>query len=61
MLDTHTIYSTLGHNVFQRTKDDKNAPINSSRRNFILKDGHTEDEMIEYITSVFNTHTQESL
>ncbi|KAF8922905.1 hypothetical protein BGZ58_003602 [Dissophora ornata] len=53
--------SPRGHNVFQRAKDDKDAPISSGRRNFILKDGHTEDEMIKYITSVFNTHTQENL
>ncbi|KAG0344293.1 hypothetical protein BGZ54_005925, partial [Gamsiella multidivaricata] len=53
--------SPRGHNVFQHVKDDKNAPIKSSRRNFILKDGHTENEMIEYITSVFNTHIQDSL
>lgn len=51
--------SARGHNVFQHVKDDKESPIKSSRRNFILKDGHTEDEMIEYITSVFNTHTRE--
>ena len=42
-------------------KDDKDAPIEFSRRNFVLKDGPREDKMIEYITSVFNTHTQESL
>ena len=30
-----------------------------SIRNFILKDGKTEEDMIEYITRVFNTHTQE--
>lgn len=40
-------HSPRGHNVFQRIKDDKNAPIKSSRRNFILKDGYTEDEMVE--------------
>ncbi|KAG0282949.1 hypothetical protein BGZ98_006543, partial [Dissophora globulifera] len=50
--------SPRGHNVFQCIKDDKNAPIKSSRRNFIIKDGHTEDEMIKYITQVFKTHTQ---
>ncbi|KAF9090091.1 hypothetical protein BGX29_011681 [Mortierella sp. GBA35] len=43
--------SPRGHNVFQRIKDDKKAPIKSSRRNFVLKEGHTEDEMVEYITS----------
>ncbi|KAF9969244.1 hypothetical protein BGZ73_008506 [Actinomortierella ambigua] len=50
--------SPRGHNVFQRIKDDKHAPIKSSRRNFILNDGHTEDEMVDYITSVFNIHTR---
>ncbi|KAF9403399.1 hypothetical protein BGZ94_004622 [Podila epigama] len=50
--------SARGHNVFQHVKDDKKSPIKSSRRNFILKDDHTEDEMIEYISSVFNTHTR---
>ncbi|KAK3834996.1 MAG: hypothetical protein J3R72DRAFT_451951 [Linnemannia gamsii] len=51
--------SPRGHNVFQRIKDDKEAPIKSSRRNFVLKEGHTEDEMVEYITSVFGIHTRE--
>ncbi|KAF9544602.1 hypothetical protein EC957_011817 [Mortierella hygrophila] len=48
--------SPRGHNVFQRIKDDKEAPIKSSRRNFVLKEGHTEDEMVEYITHVFKKH-----
>ncbi|KAF9317312.1 hypothetical protein BG006_003396 [Podila minutissima] len=52
--------SPRGHNVLRHVKDAKESSIKSSRRNFILKDGHTEDEMIEYITSVFNTHIQES-
>ncbi|KAF8936568.1 hypothetical protein BGZ47_009442 [Haplosporangium gracile] len=51
--------SPRGHNVFQRIKDDKKAPIKSSRRNFVLKEGHTEDEMVDYITSVFSIHTRE--
>ncbi|KAF8923774.1 hypothetical protein BGZ58_002532 [Dissophora ornata] len=51
--------SPRGHYVFQRIKEDKDAPIDSSRRNFVLKEGRTEDEMITYITSVFNTHTQD--
>ncbi|KAK3836816.1 MAG: hypothetical protein J3R72DRAFT_450219 [Linnemannia gamsii] len=42
--------SPRGHNVFQRIMDDKKAPIKSSRRNFVPKEGHTEDEMVEYIT-----------
>ncbi|CAO3572370.1 unnamed protein product [Mortierella alpina] len=53
--------SPRGHNVFQQVKDDKKSPIKSSRRNFILKDDRTEDEMIEYITSVFKTHIQDTL
>ncbi|KAF8930931.1 hypothetical protein BGZ47_000326 [Haplosporangium gracile] len=51
--------SPRGHNVFQCIKDDKEAPIKSSRRNFVLKEGHTEDEMVEYITHVFGIHTRE--
>ncbi|KAG0243751.1 hypothetical protein BG011_003084, partial [Mortierella polycephala] len=50
--------SPRGHNVLMRIKEDKDAPIDSSRRNFILKEGRTEDEMITYITGVFNTHTR---
>ncbi|KAF9184213.1 hypothetical protein BGZ51_003500, partial [Haplosporangium sp. Z 767] len=50
--------SPRGHNVLMRIKEDKDAPIDSSRRNFILKEGRTEDEMITYITDVFNTHTR---
>ncbi|KAI7825253.1 hypothetical protein BC939DRAFT_126071 [Gamsiella multidivaricata] len=51
--------SPRGHRVYQRIKDDKDAPIEFSRRNFALKKGHSEDDMIEYIASVFNTHTQD--
>ncbi|KAF9896135.1 hypothetical protein BX616_008069 [Lobosporangium transversale] len=52
--------SPRGENVIQHMRRDKDAPIKLSRRNFILKDGKTEDEMVEYITRVFNTHTQEN-
>ncbi|KAG0247521.1 hypothetical protein BG011_001364 [Mortierella polycephala] len=51
--------SPRGQYVYQHMMDDKLAPIKFSRRNFELKDGHTEDEMVEYILSVFNTHTRE--
>ncbi|KAF8922867.1 hypothetical protein BGZ58_003644 [Dissophora ornata] len=53
--------SPRGQFVYQHMKDDEEAPIEFSRRNprnFALKAGHTEDEMVAYITSVFNTHTQ---
>ncbi|KAG0300828.1 hypothetical protein BGZ98_008838 [Dissophora globulifera] len=53
--------SPRGQFVYQHMKDDKKAPIKFSRRNFSIEAGHTEDEMIKYITSVFNTHTQEKL
>ncbi|GJJ75203.1 hypothetical protein EMPS_07561 [Entomortierella parvispora] len=46
-------------NVYQYMKGDKNAPIEFSRNNFIVKEGHTEDKMKEYILRVFNTHTRE--
>ncbi|KAF9181075.1 hypothetical protein BGZ50_005751 [Haplosporangium sp. Z 11] len=45
--------------VHQHLRDDENAPVEFSRHNFILKDDETEDEMIEYIIWVFNSHTQE--
>jgi len=51
--------SPRAQNVYHHMKDDKDAPIKFSRNNFILKDGHTEDEMTEYIIGVFNTHTRE--
>ncbi|KAF9345767.1 hypothetical protein BGX26_002766, partial [Mortierella sp. AD094] len=50
--------SPRGENVYQQMKDDKAAPIEFSRRNFILKDGKTEEEMIAYVQQVFNTHTR---
>ncbi|KAG0369535.1 hypothetical protein BGZ54_009678 [Gamsiella multidivaricata] len=53
--------SPRGHHVYQHIKDDKDAPIEFSRRNFALKNGHTEDDVIEYIAIVYNTHTQGSL
>ncbi|KAF9414398.1 hypothetical protein BGZ76_004878 [Entomortierella beljakovae] len=52
--------SPRGQFVYQHMKDDKNAPIEFSRRNFILKDERTEDEMIAYITQVFHPHAQEN-
>ncbi|KAF9149372.1 hypothetical protein BGX20_006008, partial [Mortierella sp. AD010] len=52
--------SPRGENVIQHMRRDKDAPIKLSRRNFILKDGKMEDEMVEYITQVYNTHTQEN-
>ncbi|KAF9992509.1 hypothetical protein BGZ79_002997 [Entomortierella chlamydospora] len=48
--------SPRGQFIYQHMLDDKSAPIEFSRRNFILKEG-TEDEMIAYVTQVFNTHT----
>ncbi|KAF9163347.1 hypothetical protein BGX21_010859 [Mortierella sp. AD011] len=53
--------SPRGENVYLQMKDDKSAPIDFSRRNFIRKDGKTEEEMITYIQKVFSTHTQENL
>ncbi|KAF9993320.1 hypothetical protein BGZ80_010561 [Entomortierella chlamydospora] len=53
-------HSPRGGNVIQHMRLDKNAPIKITNRNFVLKDHKTEDEMIEYITKVFNTHTQEN-
>ncbi|KAI8599791.1 hypothetical protein EDD21DRAFT_378937 [Dissophora ornata] len=50
--------SPRGEFVYRHMRDDKDAPIEFSRSNFALKAGHTEDEMVEYITKVFNTHTQ---
>jgi hypothetical protein len=50
--------SPRGENVYQQMKDDKTAPIEFSRRNFILKEDKTEEEMIAYIQQIFNTHTQ---
>ncbi|KAG0007669.1 hypothetical protein BGZ80_004381 [Entomortierella chlamydospora] len=52
--------SPRGENVYQQMKDDKAAPIKFSRRNFILKDGKTEDEMVAYIQQVFRTYTLEN-
>ncbi|KAG0364665.1 hypothetical protein BGX24_004513 [Mortierella sp. AD032] len=51
--------SPRGQYVYQLMMDDKRAPIKFSRRRFVVKDGHTEDEMKTYILSVFNTHTRE--
>jgi len=51
--------SPRGQFVYQHIMGDKDAPIKFSRRNFIVKDGKTEEDLIEYITLVFNTHTQE--
>ncbi|KAF9344778.1 hypothetical protein BGX26_003927 [Mortierella sp. AD094] len=50
--------SPRGQFVFQHMLDDRNAPIEFSRRNFALKKKETEEEMIEYITCIFNTNTQ---
>ncbi|KAF9410999.1 hypothetical protein BGZ76_005403 [Entomortierella beljakovae] len=50
--------SPRGENVYQQMKGDKAAPIEFSRRNFTLKDGRSEKEMISYIQKVFSTHTQ---
>ncbi|KAF8976745.1 hypothetical protein BGZ46_007989 [Entomortierella lignicola] len=52
--------SPRGENVYQQMKDDKAAPIEFSRRNFILKKGKCEGEMIAYVQQVFNTHIQET-
>ncbi|KAF9151861.1 hypothetical protein BGX20_005284 [Mortierella sp. AD010] len=46
--------------VYQQMKYDNTAPTKFSRRNFILKDGKTEEEMITYIQQVFGTFTQEN-
>ena len=51
--------SPRGQYVYQHMLDDKHAPIKFSRRRFVIKDGHTEDEMKTYILNVFNTHTRE--
>ncbi|KAF9899955.1 hypothetical protein EC991_008113 [Linnemannia zychae] len=51
--------SPRGQYVYQHMLDDKRAPIKFSRRRFIIKDGHTEDEMKAYVLNVFNTHTRE--
>jgi hypothetical protein len=51
--------SPRGQYVYQHMMDDKHAPIKFSRRRFVVKDGHTEDEMKTYILGVFNTHTRE--
>ncbi|ORY93711.1 hypothetical protein BCR41DRAFT_390927 [Lobosporangium transversale] len=51
--------SPRGENVYLQMKDDVAAPIDFSRRNFVLKDSKTEEEMIVYVQKVFNTHTQE--
>ncbi|KAF8926156.1 hypothetical protein BGZ47_002886 [Haplosporangium gracile] len=48
-----------GQYVYQHMMDDKDAPIKFSRRRFVVKDGHTEDDMKTYILNVFNTHTRE--
>ncbi|KAG0374333.1 hypothetical protein BGX24_010523 [Mortierella sp. AD032] len=37
--------SPRGQYVYQHMMDDKHAPIKFSRRRFVIKDGHTEDEM----------------
>ncbi|KAF9149440.1 hypothetical protein BGX20_005988 [Mortierella sp. AD010] len=58
--------SPRGENVIQYMRRDEDAPIKIFNRSFILKDGEdgkdgkTENDMIEYITKVFNTHTQDS-
>ncbi|KAG0273154.1 hypothetical protein BGZ96_005004 [Linnemannia gamsii] len=51
--------SPRGQYVYQHMMDDKHAPIKFSRRRFVIKDGHTEDEMKTYVLNVFNTHTRE--
>ncbi|KAF9547450.1 hypothetical protein EC957_008460 [Mortierella hygrophila] len=51
--------SPRGQYVYQHMMDDKHAPIMFSRRRFVVKDGHTEDEVKTYILDVFNTHTRE--
>ncbi|KAF9416666.1 hypothetical protein BGZ76_004617 [Entomortierella beljakovae] len=38
--------SPRGENVYQQMRGDKTAPIEFSRRNFVLKDGRPEKEMI---------------
>ncbi|KAF8954664.1 hypothetical protein BGZ46_002861 [Entomortierella lignicola] len=61
--------SPRGENVIQYMRRDEHAPIKIFNRSFILKDGEDgkdgkdgkrENDMIEYITKVFNTHTQDS-
>ncbi|KAF9531813.1 hypothetical protein EC957_002638, partial [Mortierella hygrophila] len=37
--------SPRGQYVYQHMMDDKHAPIKFSRHRFIVKDGHTEDDM----------------
>ncbi|KAF9343692.1 hypothetical protein BGX26_005346, partial [Mortierella sp. AD094] len=53
--------SPRGENVYQQMKGDKAAPIEFSRRDFILKKSKVEEEMVAYVQQVFNTHTHESL
>ncbi|KAG0354491.1 hypothetical protein BGZ54_001624 [Gamsiella multidivaricata] len=51
--------SPRGQFVYQYMLDDKNAPIEFSRyHSFALKEKKTEEEMIEYITRIYNTNTQ---
>ncbi|KAG0281169.1 hypothetical protein BGZ95_006222 [Linnemannia exigua] len=43
--------------VYQNMMDDKHAPINFSRRKFVVKDGHAEDEMKTLnVVEVFEQH-----
>ncbi|KAF9905909.1 hypothetical protein BX616_000892 [Lobosporangium transversale] len=50
--------SPRGENVIQHMRRDKDAPIKLTNRSFVLRDNNdTEPEMIEYITKVFNTYT----
>ncbi|KAF9098492.1 hypothetical protein BGX27_000791 [Mortierella sp. AM989] len=52
--------SPRGENVIQHMKRDKDAPIKLTNRSFVLRGNNdTEPEMIEYITKVFNTYTDD--
>ncbi|KAF9159338.1 hypothetical protein BGX21_008292 [Mortierella sp. AD011] len=51
-------HSPRGENVYLQLRHDRDAPIEFSRRNFALKNGKTEEEMIAHITQIFNTHIQ---
>ncbi|KAF9396055.1 hypothetical protein BGX21_009682, partial [Mortierella sp. AD011] len=41
--------SPRGKNIIQHMRRDKDAPIKLINRSFVLKDGNSGDEMIEYI------------
>ncbi|KAF9349213.1 hypothetical protein BGX26_012444 [Mortierella sp. AD094] len=54
--------SPRGENVIQHMRRDKDAPTKLTNRSFVLKDHNSDSEevMIEYVTKVFTTYTQDS-